>query len=104
MRRKPPLPKTHAKQRQFEVLRHDFVEGRSSKDVARELGDTEGAFRVLCHQFRRDPEPSFFPSAQPGPRTQPKKSAARATIEQLRKRNCSVYEIADAPRNGEMMC
>ena len=86
----------HPKQRQYEALRRYFLEGRQSKDVAHEFGYTEGSFRVLCHQFRRDPEPTFFLSAHPGPRTQPKKSAARATIEQLRKRNYSVYEIADA--------
>lgn len=86
----------HPKQRQYEALRRYFLEGRPSKDVAREFAYTEGSFRVLCHQFRRDPEPTFFLSAHPGPRTQPKKSAARATIEQLRKRNYSVYEIADA--------
>jgi transposase len=86
----------HPKQRQYEALRRYFLEGRASKDVAREFCYTEGSFRVLCHQFRRETEPSFFLSAQPGLRTQPKKSAARATIEQLRKRNYSVYEIADA--------
>jgi hypothetical protein len=35
-------------------------------------------------------------SPKPGPRTQPKKSAARNTIVELRKRNHSVYEISEA--------
>ena len=71
-------------------------DGRSSKEVAAEFGYTEGSFRVLCHHFRRDPEPVFFLTPTRGPQSQPKKSAARATIEHLRKRNHSVYEIAEA--------
>ena len=51
---------------------------------------------MLCHHFRRDPEPAFFLTPTRGPQSQPKKSAARATIEHLRKRNHSVYEIAEA--------
>jgi len=90
------LEPQHPRQRQYEALRRYFVEGRPSKEVAREFGYTEGSFRVLCHQFRRDPEPAFFLSAPRGPQHQPKKAAARATIEALRKRNYSVYEIAHA--------
>ena len=86
----------HPKQRQYEALRRYFVDGRSSKEVAAEFGYTEGSFRVLCHHFRRDPEPVFFLTPTRGPQSQPKKSAARATIEHLRKRNHSVYEIAQA--------
>jgi transposase len=90
------LEPQHPKQRQYEALRRYFVEERPSQEVAAAFGYTEGSFRVLCHQFRRDPEPAFFLIAHPGPRTQPKKSAARALIEQLRKQNHSVYEIAEA--------
>ena len=86
----------HSKQRQYEALRRYFVDGRSSKEVAAEFGYTEGSFRVLCHHFRRDPEPAFFLTPTRGPQSQPKKSAAHATIEHLRKRNHSVYEIAEA--------
>jgi len=50
----------------------------------------------MCHGFRREPDPSFFVSPKPGPRSQPKKSAARNSIVELRKRNYSVYEISDA--------
>ena len=90
------LEPQHAKQRQYEALRRYFVDGCSSKEVAAEFGYTEGSFRVLCHHFRRDPEPAFFLTPTRGPQSQPKKSAARATIEHLRKRNHSVYEIAEA--------
>ena len=90
------LEPQHPKQRQYEALRRYFVEARPSKEVAAEFGYTEGSFRVLCHQFRREHDPTFFLTAARGPQSQPKKSAARATIEALRKRNYSVYEIAAA--------
>jgi len=90
------LEPQHPKQRQYEALRRYFVDQCPSKQVAAEFGYTEGSFRVLCHQFRRDPDPAFFLTAARGPQSQPKKSAARATIEALRKRNYSVYEIAEA--------
>ena len=90
------LEPQHAKQRQYEALRRYFVDGCSSKEVAAEFGYAEGSFRVLCHHFRRDPEPAFFLTPTRGPQSQPKKSVARATIEHLRKRNHSVYEIAEA--------
>ncbi len=90
------LEPQHPRQRQYEALRRYFVDGLPSKAVAAEFGYTEGSFRVLCHQFRRDPDPAFFLTPSRGPQSQPKKDAARATIERLRKRNHSVYEIADA--------
>jgi len=85
-----------ARQRQYEALRAYFVEGRPSKEVARAFGYSEGAFRVLCHEFRRNPEPAFFIDPPRGPQSQPKKSAAQNLIIALRKQNHSVYEISDA--------
>ena len=80
----------------YEALRAYFLEGRASHEVARAFGYSPGSFRVLCHQFRRDPEPQFFASPAPGPRIQPKKSPARDLVVALRKQNHSVYEIAEA--------
>lgn len=62
--------------------------------MARNFGYSPGAFRVLCHQFRRDPHRQFFLSSRTGPRSQPKKSAARDLIVFLRKQNLSVYDIS----------
>jgi len=84
-----------AKQRQYEALRAYFVEGLPSKDVAKNFGYSVSAFHVLCHHFRRDPDPVFFVTPRRGPRLQPKKSVARELIVQLRKRNYSVYEISE---------
>jgi hypothetical protein len=83
-----------AKQRAYEALRAYFVEGCSSADAAKAFGYTPGSFRVLCHQFRRDPAPDFFVTPKPGPRSQPLKSAVRGAIVELRKRNYSIYEIS----------
>lgn len=87
---RPRLPK----HRQYEALRAYLVEGRSGKDVAHDFGYSLNSFHVLCHHFRRDPEPVFFVSPRHGPQAQPKKSAARDLIVQLRKQNHSVYEIS----------
>jgi len=92
------LEPASARQRQYEALRAYFVEGKGSADVARSFGYTSGTFHVMCHHFRREPSPVFFVSPQPGPRSQPKKSAARELIVALRKANHSVYEISERLR------
>lgn len=87
---------SHPRQRIYEALRAYFVDQLPSHEVARAFGYTPGSFRVLCHQFRRDPDPQFFHSPNPGPRTQPLKSKARDLAIALRKQNHSVYEISQA--------
>ncbi len=86
----PRLPK----HRQYEALRAYLVEGRPAQQVARAFGYSRNSFHVLCHHFRRETQPAFFLSPRHGPQTQPKKSAARDLIVQLRKQNHSVYEIS----------
>ena len=88
----PRLPK----HRQYEALRAYLVEGRPAPEVARCFGYSLNSFHVLCHHFRRETQPAFFLSPRHGPQTQPKKSAARDWIVQLRKQNHSVYEISQA--------
>jgi len=82
------------KHRMYEALRSYFIEGRSSVEAAKAFGYSVGSFRVMCHHFRRDPKKEFFISTKPGPRHQPKKSAAKARVIDLRKQNHSVYEIS----------
>ena len=82
------------KHRQYEALRAYVVEGRPAREVARAFGYSLNSFYVLCHHFRREIEPLFFVSPRHGPQSQPKKSAARELIVQLRKQNHSVYEIS----------
>lgn len=91
-----------ARQRQYEAFRAYFVEGHPSSEVARAFGYTPGSFQVMCHGFRREQELSFFVSPKRGPRSQPKKSAARDVIVQLRKRNHSVYEISEVLKSRNL--
>src|ERR1700736_4293534 len=77
-------------------MRAFFVERVASAEAARRFGYSPGAFRVLCHAFRRGQLPEFFATARPGRREQPKKSRALERIVALRKRNYSVYEISQA--------
>ena len=88
------VPQT-PKQRQYEALRAYFVDARPSQEVARAFGYSVSAFHVLCHHFRRAPDPVFFVTPRRGPQSQPKKSAARDLIVDLRKANHSVYEISE---------
>jgi hypothetical protein len=90
------------RQRQYEALRAFFVERLPSAEAARRFGYSPGAFRVLCHAFRRGELPEFFATAHPGPREQPRKSRAREHIVALRKRNYSVYEISRALKEQGM--
>jgi hypothetical protein len=94
------LETTHPKHRQYEALRAYFVEGRSSEDAAKTFGYSVGAFRVLCHHFRRDPQPEFFLTPRHGRQTQPKKLAAHERIIALRKQNYSVYEISETLKDA----
>ena len=90
------------RQRMYEALRAYFVEGHPSHEVARAFGYSPGAFRVLCHQFRRDEAPAFFVVAAHGPGTQPKKAKALDVVLALRKQNHSVYEISAALKDQGM--
>src|SRR5713101_6774794 len=82
-------------QRQYEALRAYFVAGLSSTEVARRFGYTPASFRVLCHQFRHDPDKraTFFQTPRPGPRHAPVRDRVRERVIALRKRNLSVYDI-----------
>lgn len=81
--------------RQYEALRAFFLEGSPSHQVARRFGYTPGAFRVLCHEFRHDPEKrnSFFPQVKHGPQTAPVRDRVRVLAVAMRKKNLSVYDI-----------
>lgn len=85
----PHLPK----QRQYEALRAYFLEKSPAKDVAARFGYTTGAFHVLCHQFRNDPERKFFIETKRGPKYGPKREGARERATALRKKNYSIVDI-----------
>ena len=82
------------RQRQYEALRAYFVEALPSAKVAARFGYRHGSFRMLCHAFRRDPDPQFFVTPRAGPHATSRKLVARAQVVALRKKNHSVYEIS----------
>lgn len=81
------------KQRQYEALRAYFVENLSVEVISEQFGYTPGAFHVLCHQFRNDPDREFFIQTKPGPRYGPKKDRSRERVIELRKTNHSVEDM-----------
>jgi hypothetical protein len=91
-------------QRQYEALRAFFVEGLRSTDAAHRFGYSPGAFRVLCYQFRHDPEKRavFFRPPERRVRPAPARDPVRELAVAMRKRNLSVYdmqrELAEAGR------
>ena len=94
-----PLKPLH---RQYEALRAYFVEALPSAEVAVRFGYSAGSFRVLCHQFRRDPdrEARFFQDVRRGPRTAPARDRVRELVVAMRKRNLSVYDIQPMITSG----
>lgn len=89
---KPRNP-TH---RQYEALRAYFVEKLDSHVAAARFGYSPGAFRVLCHEFRRSPDREFFIPPAKGPKQTPKMDRARDLAVTLRKQNQSIYDISRA--------
>jgi len=80
--------------RQYEALRAYFVEQLPSAEAARRFSYSPGAFRVLCHQFRHDPEKrSAFFRPRPRAHSAPARDPVRERVVALRKRNLSVYDI-----------
>src|SRR6266571_3961473 len=71
-------------QRQYEALRAYFVDEEPAGD-----------FRVLCYQFRHDPQKraSFFRQPQRGPQSSPARDRVRDLAVAMRKRNLSVYDM-----------
>jgi hypothetical protein len=86
-----PRNSTH---RQYEALRAFFVDGLPSTEAATKFGYSPGSFRVLCSQFRSNPDRVFFVEPSRGPQAAPKKDAVREQVIALRKQNLSIYDIS----------
>jgi hypothetical protein len=86
-----PKSATH---RQYEALRAFFVERLPSAKAAARFGYSPGSFRVLCHQFRRNPDRDFFLTPRPLRPAPPPRDAVRDLIVALRKQNLSIYDIS----------
>ena len=93
------LQPTNASHRQYEALRAHFVDKVSSREAAKRFGYTPGSYRVLCHQFRQDPQRQFFRPTTKDRKQPPKKDRTREKIIDLRKQNLSIYDISEALRS-----
>jgi hypothetical protein len=87
------LEPTNPTHRQYEALRAFFVDGWPSALAASSFGYSPGSFRILCHQFRQNPQRPFFLAPRKGPQTAPKRDPVRADVVALRKQNLSIYDI-----------
>src|SRR5271167_4177193 len=98
------LEPSNSSHRQYEALRAFFVDGLPSAQAAARFGYTPGSFRVLVHQFRRQPERDFFiPTASEG-RPLGKQKRLREQVVALRKQNLSDHDISRAlARDGESL-
>ncbi len=89
------LQPQNATHRQYEALRAHFVDGLSSKEIAKRFGYTPGSVRVLSHDFRANPQRSFFLPPAKGPQKAPRKDKVRKQVIALRKQNFSIYDISE---------
>lgn len=87
------LQPVSAVHRQYEALRAYFVEGLPSKAAAERFSYTPASFRVLCCDFKKNPQRAFFVGSRRTPRIR-QADRIRAKIVALRKQNCSVYDIS----------
>jgi transposase len=90
------LEPSNVTHRQYEALRAYFVEGAKSSEAAERFGYTPGTFRVMCHEFRRNPQKQFFVEPRRDPCVTPKRTKAREEIVAMRKQNLSIYDISEA--------
>jgi transposase len=85
-----PSNPTH---RRYEALRAFFIDGEPSAQVAARFGYSQGGFRVMCSQFRKQPNQEFFLRPRRGRKPAPKKDDTRLRIIELRKQSLSIYDI-----------
>jgi hypothetical protein len=88
------LEPQNAVHRQYEALRSFFIDRLASAKAAARFGYTPGSFRILCHQFRHNPDWEFFLPSRRAPRPSPRRDRVREQIVALRKKNLSIYDIS----------
>src|ERR1035438_869223 len=81
-------------QRRYEALRAYLFEGASLQQAADATGYTRDALASLVRDLRAGRLTVFAPPGVPGPRSAPRKDAARARAIELRRDGLPVYEIA----------
>jgi transposase len=98
------LEPANVNQRRYEALRAYFVDGLRSAEAAKRFGYTPGSFRVLTHQFRRNPTREFFLPSARETRPHGKQNRLRDQVIALRKQNLSIGDISRVlSREGESL-
>jgi transposase len=82
-------------QRRYEALRAYFVEGASAVEVAERLGYTRASVEALVRDYRKGMLGELFVAPRPGPKSQPKKDAARQRALELRRQRHGIEEIVE---------
>jgi transposase len=82
--------------RRYEALRARYVDGLTFAEAGAKFGYTRWAMINLDREFRAGTLELFAPPGKPGPKSAPRKDAARARVIALRRRGLSVYEISAA--------
>jgi hypothetical protein len=83
-------------QRRYEALRAHHVDGLTLAQAGEKFGYTRWAMVDLNRRFRAGELQLFAPPGKPGPKSAPRKDAARARVIELRRHGKSVYEISAA--------
>lgn len=95
---------SQANQRRYEALRAYFVEGASAAEIAEQLGYTRASVETLVRDFRKGrlgELGGLFCASRPGPKSRPKKDAARELATRLRRERHGLDEIvAELARAG----
>src|SRR5450755_2158876 len=84
---------TLASQRRYEALRAYFVEDASAGEIAERFGYTKASVQTLISTWRDADLAGLFATARPGPKSQPKKDAARELAVRLRRQRHGIEEI-----------
>jgi transposase len=82
--------------RRYEALRAHYIDGLTFAEAGAKFGYTRWAMINLDREFRAGTLELFAPPGKPGPKSAPRKDAARARVIALRRRGLSVYEISAA--------
>jgi hypothetical protein len=81
-------------QRRYEALRAYFTEDLTVAEAGARAGYTRASMASLIRDFRAGQLHLFAPPGRPGPKSAPKKDAARARVIALRRQGLSVHEIS----------
>jgi transposase len=80
-------------QRRYEALRAYFVEGASAAEAGARLGYARSTVEALVRDYRKGRLGELFTAPRPGPKSQPKKDAARERALELRRERHGIEEI-----------